>query len=124
MKFIPLLYTVHVSILNQLVQDEALLSDWKQQLERDIETMKAQSNIVSVCTVSPETSDSFYVPFLLLLSYASSCCIFSACFNFFHLLCISVICLWNMWNLMHWLCEIFLTALRNAQCHFRSCFCG
>ncbi|XP_028214938.1 uncharacterized protein LOC114396990 [Glycine soja] len=108
----------------QLPQDEALLSDWKQQLERDIETMKVQSNIVSVCTVSPKTSDSFYVPFLLLLSYASSYCIFSACFYFFHLLCISVICLWNMWNLMHWLCEIFLTALRNAQCHFRSCFCG
>ena len=48
MKFIPLLYTVLVSILNQLVQDEALLSDWKQQLECDIETMKVQSNIVSV----------------------------------------------------------------------------
>ncbi|KOM54409.1 hypothetical protein LR48_Vigan10g030100 [Vigna angularis] len=35
----------------QLPQDESLLSDWKQQLERDIETMKAQSNIVSVRTV-------------------------------------------------------------------------
>nr|KYP74210.1 ATPase family AAA domain-containing protein 1 [Cajanus cajan] len=35
----------------QLPQDEALLSDWKQQLERDIETMKAQSNIVSIRTV-------------------------------------------------------------------------
>ncbi|KAK7392329.1 hypothetical protein VNO78_20763 [Psophocarpus tetragonolobus] len=35
----------------QLPQEEALLSDWKQQLERDIETMKAQSNIVSVRTV-------------------------------------------------------------------------
>ncbi|KAL5165213.1 hypothetical protein HKD37_18G050374 [Glycine soja] len=35
----------------QLPQDEALLSDWKQQLERDIETMKVQSNIVSVCTI-------------------------------------------------------------------------
>ena len=89
MKFIPLLYTVQVSILIQLVQDEAILSDWKQQLERDIETMKAQSNIVSIRTVSPETSDHFYVPFLLLLFCASSCCIFSTCFNFFHLLCIS-----------------------------------
>ncbi|KAH1227252.1 ATPase family AAA domain-containing protein 1 [Glycine max] len=35
----------------QLPQDEAILSDWKQQLERDIETMKAQSNIVSIRTV-------------------------------------------------------------------------
>ncbi|KHN46576.1 Spastin [Glycine soja] len=32
----------------QLPQDEALLSDWKQQLDRDIETMKAQSNVVSI----------------------------------------------------------------------------
>ncbi|KAK9945569.1 hypothetical protein M0R45_011077 [Rubus argutus] len=35
----------------QLPQDEALLSDWKQQLERDIETLKAQSNIVSIRAV-------------------------------------------------------------------------
>ncbi|ESW15837.1 hypothetical protein PHAVU_007G106400 [Phaseolus vulgaris] len=35
----------------QLPQDEGLLSDWKKQLERDIETMKAQSNIVGVRTV-------------------------------------------------------------------------
>ncbi|TKY52533.1 ATPase family AAA domain-containing protein 1 [Spatholobus suberectus] len=32
----------------QLPQDEALLSEWKQQLDRDIETMKAQSNVVSI----------------------------------------------------------------------------
>ncbi|XP_039685766.1 uncharacterized protein [Medicago truncatula] len=32
----------------QLPQDEALLSDWKQHLERDVETMKAQSNVVSI----------------------------------------------------------------------------
>ncbi|XP_029126160.1 uncharacterized protein LOC114915513 [Cajanus cajan] len=36
----------------QLPQDEALLSDWKQQLDRDIETMKAQSNVVSIRSVS------------------------------------------------------------------------
>ncbi|GAU39552.1 hypothetical protein TSUD_38050 [Trifolium subterraneum] len=30
----------------QLPQEEALLSDWKKQLDRDIETMKAQSNVV------------------------------------------------------------------------------
>ncbi|CAI8603792.1 unnamed protein product [Vicia faba] len=32
----------------QLPQDETLLSDWKQQLDRDIETMKAQSNVASI----------------------------------------------------------------------------
>ncbi|KAK4788210.1 hypothetical protein SAY86_019529 [Trapa natans] len=32
----------------QLPQDEALLSDWKQQLERDVETLRAQSNVASV----------------------------------------------------------------------------
>ncbi|KAM1395622.1 hypothetical protein FF1_031386 [Malus domestica] len=35
----------------QLPQDEALLSDWKQQLERDGETLKAQSNIVTIRSV-------------------------------------------------------------------------
>ncbi|QHO23179.1 Spastin [Arachis hypogaea] len=32
----------------QLPQDETLFSDWKQQLERDVEIMKAQSNVVSI----------------------------------------------------------------------------
>ncbi|GJW20825.1 ATPase [Tanacetum coccineum] len=32
----------------QTPQDEALLSDWKQQLDRDTETLKSQSNIVSI----------------------------------------------------------------------------
>ncbi|CAI9104921.1 OLC1v1003712C1 [Oldenlandia corymbosa var. corymbosa] len=35
----------------QLPQDEALLSDWKRLLDRDIETLKSQSNIVSIRTV-------------------------------------------------------------------------
>ncbi|KAL5795587.1 hypothetical protein ACOSQ2_000407 [Xanthoceras sorbifolium] len=35
----------------QLPQDEALLLDWKQQLERDIETLKVQSNVVSIRSV-------------------------------------------------------------------------
>ncbi|KAM1583622.1 hypothetical protein ACFX10_031220 [Malus domestica] len=35
----------------QLPQDETLLSDWKQQLERDGETLKAQSNIVTIRSV-------------------------------------------------------------------------
>ncbi|KAF2298449.1 hypothetical protein GH714_023610 [Hevea brasiliensis] len=35
----------------QLPQDEALLLDWKQQLEHDIETLKAQANIVSIRSV-------------------------------------------------------------------------
>ncbi|KAK7277727.1 hypothetical protein RJT34_22742 [Clitoria ternatea] len=49
MKQLSRLFPNKVTI--QLPQDEALLSDWKQQLERDIETMKAQSNIVSIRTV-------------------------------------------------------------------------
>ncbi|XP_050363356.1 uncharacterized protein LOC126782190 [Argentina anserina] len=35
----------------QLPLDEALLSDWKQKLDRDVETLKAQSNIVSIHAV-------------------------------------------------------------------------
>ncbi|XP_054800875.1 uncharacterized protein LOC129305005 isoform X2 [Prosopis cineraria] len=49
MKQLNRLFPNKVSI--QLPQDEALLSYWKQQLEHDIETMKAQSNIVSIRTV-------------------------------------------------------------------------
>ncbi|KAJ7977549.1 AAA-type ATPase family protein [Quillaja saponaria] len=35
----------------QLPQDEALLSDWKQKLERDTETLKGKSNIISIRSV-------------------------------------------------------------------------
>ncbi|KAF8394574.1 hypothetical protein HHK36_020787 [Tetracentron sinense] len=35
----------------QLPQDEALLLDWKQLLDRDVETLKVQSNIVSIRSV-------------------------------------------------------------------------
>ncbi|KAK9756980.1 hypothetical protein RND81_01G133400 [Saponaria officinalis] len=35
----------------QMPQDEDLLSDWKQKLERDVETLKAQSNIISIRSV-------------------------------------------------------------------------
>ncbi|XP_066337616.1 uncharacterized protein [Miscanthus floridulus] len=35
-------------ILIQLPQDEALLTDWKQQLDRDVETLKAKSNLGSI----------------------------------------------------------------------------
>ncbi|KAG6748480.1 hypothetical protein POTOM_048403 [Populus tomentosa] len=35
----------------QLPQDEALLVDWKQQLERDIETLKVQANIAGIRSV-------------------------------------------------------------------------
>ncbi|KAJ0113143.1 hypothetical protein Patl1_01019 [Pistacia atlantica] len=38
-------------VIIQLPQDEALLLDWKQQLDRDIETLKVQSNIVSIRSV-------------------------------------------------------------------------
>lgn len=34
------------------LQDEALLLDWKKHLERDIETLRAQSNIASIRLVS------------------------------------------------------------------------
>ncbi|KAG4396841.1 hypothetical protein GLYMA_10G019400v4 [Glycine max] len=46
MKQLSRLFPNKVTI--QLPQDEALLSDWKQQLDCDIETMKAQSNVVSI----------------------------------------------------------------------------
>ncbi|XP_054817276.1 uncharacterized protein LOC129316897 [Prosopis cineraria] len=49
MKQLSRLFPNKVTI--QLPQDEALLSDWKQQLERDVETMKAQSNVASIRTV-------------------------------------------------------------------------
>ncbi|MBA0769564.1 hypothetical protein Gotri_018283 [Gossypium trilobum] len=49
MKQVARLFPNKVTI--QLPQDEALLLDWKQQLERDIETLKAQSNIVSFRSV-------------------------------------------------------------------------
>ncbi|XP_073223744.1 uncharacterized protein [Cicer arietinum] len=39
------------ALLDLAFPDEALISDWKQQLERDIETMKAQSNVVSIRSV-------------------------------------------------------------------------
>ncbi|CAN4098235.1 unnamed protein product [Withania somnifera] len=45
MKQLTRLFPNKVTI--QLPQDEALLAEWKQQLERDIETLKSQSNIVS-----------------------------------------------------------------------------
>ncbi|KAL7590367.1 hypothetical protein Lser_V15G37660 [Lactuca serriola] len=35
----------------QTPQDETLLSDWKQQLDRDTETLKSKSNIISIQTV-------------------------------------------------------------------------
>lgn len=35
----------------QMPQDENLLSDWKQQLERDVETLKSQSNATSIRSV-------------------------------------------------------------------------
>ncbi|KAH1081258.1 hypothetical protein J1N35_021019 [Gossypium stocksii] len=49
MKQVARLFPNKVTI--QLPQDEALLLDWKQQLERDIETLKAQSNVVSFRSV-------------------------------------------------------------------------
>ncbi|GMJ01078.1 hypothetical protein like AT4G02480 [Hibiscus trionum] len=49
MKQVTRLFPNKVTI--QLPQDEALLLDWKKQLKRDTETLKAQSNIVSIRAV-------------------------------------------------------------------------
>ncbi|KAJ9543045.1 hypothetical protein OSB04_022752 [Centaurea solstitialis] len=49
MKQLTRLFPNKVTI--QMPQDELLLSDWKQQLDRDIETLKSQSNIVSIRAV-------------------------------------------------------------------------
>ncbi|KAK6780777.1 hypothetical protein RDI58_022961 [Solanum bulbocastanum] len=42
---------VTIQIPQVLWQDETLLSDWKQKLDRDMETMKSQSNIASIRNV-------------------------------------------------------------------------
>ncbi|OWM77989.1 hypothetical protein CDL15_Pgr018558 [Punica granatum] len=49
MKQLSKLFPNKVTI--QLPQDEALLLDWKQRLERDIETLRAQSNIASIRSI-------------------------------------------------------------------------
>ncbi|XP_059625690.1 uncharacterized protein LOC132268846 [Cornus florida] len=49
MKQLTRLFPNKVTI--QMPQDETLLLDWKQQLDRDIETLKSQSNIVSLRSV-------------------------------------------------------------------------
>nr|XP_043637759.1 uncharacterized protein LOC122608730 isoform X2 [Erigeron canadensis] len=49
MKHLTRLFPNKVTI--QTPQDEALLSEWKQQLDRDTETLKSQSNIVSIRAV-------------------------------------------------------------------------
>lgn len=49
MKQLTRLFTNRVTI--QMPQDENLLLEWKQKLERDTETLKAQSNIVSIRSV-------------------------------------------------------------------------
>ncbi|XP_021775363.1 uncharacterized protein LOC110739217 isoform X1 [Chenopodium quinoa] len=53
MKQLTRLFTNRVTI--QMPQDENLLLDWKQKLERDMETLKAQSNIVSIRSVLNRT---------------------------------------------------------------------
>ncbi|KAL3328732.1 hypothetical protein AABB24_036050 [Solanum stoloniferum] len=49
MKQLTRLFPNKVTI--QIPQDETLLSDWKQKLDRDMETMKSQSNIASIRNV-------------------------------------------------------------------------
>ncbi|KAG2563974.1 hypothetical protein PVAP13_8KG377800 [Panicum virgatum] len=46
MKHLNKLFPNKISI--QLPQDEALLTDWKQQLDRDVETLKAKSNVGNI----------------------------------------------------------------------------
>ncbi|KAL6907838.1 hypothetical protein ACP4OV_002008 [Aristida adscensionis] len=48
MKHLNKLFPNKISI--QLPQDEAQLTDWKQQLDRDVETLKAKSNLGSIRT--------------------------------------------------------------------------
>jgi hypothetical protein len=63
-------YSSYICFTCYLVQDEALLSDWKQHLERDVETMKAQSNVVSIrlvsLTVPPDNFFFFLYSFIIL----------------------------------------------------------
>lgn len=81
--------------------------------------MKAQSNIVSIRTVSLATC---LIIFMCLILYSSCCCIFLHV-SIFSLVCwLVVIRLWNMWHHLHWLYEIFPTGLNNSKCHFKSCF--
>ncbi|AQK82697.1 hypothetical protein ZEAMMB73_Zm00001d037038 [Zea mays] len=48
----------HTQMDSRKEKDEALLTDWKQQLDRDVETLKAKSNIGSIRTVSCRIEDS------------------------------------------------------------------
>ncbi|KAJ6796108.1 Uncharacterized protein M6B38_221960 [Iris pallida] len=48
MKQLTRLFPNKISI--QLPQDEAQLVEWKQQLDRDVETLKANANLLSICT--------------------------------------------------------------------------
>jgi hypothetical protein len=50
-----------LSNLKSKFQDEALLTSWKQQLDRDVETLKAKSNIGSIRAVSSTGNTSFYI---------------------------------------------------------------
>lgn len=43
---------LHALPIEKLWQDESQLSDWKQLLDRDVETLKAKSNILSLRSVS------------------------------------------------------------------------
>ncbi|KAL5996096.1 hypothetical protein ACLOJK_026169 [Asimina triloba] len=53
-------------VIVQLPQDESLLSNWKQQLDRDVETLKAKSNITNIRLAVPRYFFTRIVAFLLL----------------------------------------------------------
>lgn len=63
----------------ELWQDEELLSEWKQQLDHDIETLKLQSNITSISSVSGD-------PFMLCAIVWVCICvgIYVVCSRTFH----------------------------------------
>lgn len=48
-----LLFQEQVLKAAKMHQDETVLEDWKQKLDRDVQMMKSQSNIATIQSVSP-----------------------------------------------------------------------
>ncbi|AQL04157.1 Serine/threonine-protein phosphatase [Zea mays] len=75
--------------MTELIEDEALLTDWKQQLDRGVETLKAKSNIGSIRTrevgttmvvVAAQTkaiAGNFYLLYYLSILYRLDICYFA-----------------------------------------------
>lgn len=71
-------------ISRNILQDEAQLLDWKQQLDRDVETLKAKSNICNIRSVSCNC-----LPFLKLEMLCFLSDIYMQAFQIIHILHIS-----------------------------------